>query len=201
MKKILTVAFILILCLSMFTLLQVHSAGSTMGPYPDDLYYVVYPDPNAAVLALETGAIDLVAVATPEQASELASKGFSERFIHIPGGGDASFNFNHDLCNDKTFRQALAHLAPVDEVLAQYIYPLGARKYCFNGPSFAPWTTEEGLHIYDFDPAVAAEMLDAAGYRVHADGDVRTYPNGTKLRPISVMWGIEDPPQAKIYER
>lgn len=199
MKKM-ALAFVVLLLFSIATMFPVVGEETVMGPFPDELYYVVYLEPGAAVLALQTGEVDRCGVPTPEDALTLIEQGFTLTFASLCGTADACYNMEREPFNDKALRQALAYLVPVDEVIAEYISPLGERRVSYLGPAFEPWTTTEGVKVYDFDPGKAEQLLDAAGYVVHPDGDVRTYPNGTKLREISLMW-VAAGPDVHFFER
>jgi len=92
-------------------------------PYLDRVVYRVIPDRDAAVIALETGEIDVLA-SVPD--AEFARLNTDQRFILYPGGCPSAtqlvFNVKNPLFAERKFRQAVAL------IYSQYwAVPLGFR--------------------------------------------------------------------------
>lgn len=155
-------------------------------PYIDEIYVKEYQNETAQLLALKSGAVDMPYQLTTPQWQQLEN---DPHFTHIHnyfGGFDQIVSNDVDpILSDVKVRQALMY--SMDRKTA-------AEKL-FHGediPAFTPiplamkWATSpDALTAYPYDPAKAAAILDADGWKMGSDG-VRQ-KNGT---PLSFIVGV-----------
>jgi peptide/nickel transport system substrate-binding protein len=143
-------------------------------PAVDQIIVRIIKDAAAAAVALETGEGDLADavglsmtdVERLEKLPHLASttKGWS----YAPAVLMAEFNLDKDVFKKLEVRQAIAHAIDLKTLINVAWYGRGkvvAGPIPPDFPAFYP-----NLAVYDFDPAKAEKMLDAAGYPRGADG-------------------------------
>ncbi|MHA1710503.1 MAG: ABC transporter substrate-binding protein [Candidatus Freyarchaeota archaeon] len=99
----------------------------------------------------------------------------------------------------RMFRIAIAHLLPRERIISEVLKGYGYRMDTpVPVPALAGFTDYAGLEaeglIYDYDPAKAVEILDAAGF-VDTDGDgIRNDPKtGANLEPLIFYIRMDDP--------
>lgn len=139
----------------------------------DRITFRFVPDPQARVLALRAGELDLIADVAPSVAEELEHGGLRAARSSIGAADALSFNIHgrapYGLGTDPVIREAIGlalNRSPLvrsawrdsADVSTTWIPPqvLGEHHSAVTGPAF--------------DPARAARLLDAAGWHVGADG-------------------------------
>ena len=144
-------------------------------PYLDRVIFRIIPDPGSRAIAIETGEAD-VASGTLVPLSELDRIKALDHIAIEPRGTifDAGvkrleFNLDNPYFKDIRVRQAVAHAIDKSVVRDVIWYGYGEIVSGPISPDLVPFRAE-GLPDYDFDPAKAEELLDAAGFPRGADG-------------------------------
>jgi len=136
-------------------------------PQVDEIHYLVIPDMDTKVLALETGSVDLVvAIPTHELPGLEANPDIRLEAIPEPRTADIQPNSKHPILSDIRVRKGLAHALNRDEmveVLAPTAAPLEGQYH------EAVFGFKPGL-VYEYDPELAAQLLNEAGWERNADG-------------------------------
>jgi peptide/nickel transport system substrate-binding protein len=134
------------------------------------LHLRIVPDALVRALELRKGSADAtINSLTPDMAVTLAK----ERGLvaeQQPGTMMAylSFNFSDPILAKRDVRQALAY-ATDRETIIKYLLRGQARPASSLLPP-SHWAFEPNVQQYDYDPALAEKLLDAAGYPRGADG-------------------------------
>lgn len=143
-------------------------------PYLDRLIFQVIPNEAARGLALERGDADFIPYYSMSLSEYERLSGIDgiEATIHlrtIAGEYMAFFNTRNEPFNIKEVRQALYYGIDRDELLEKAAFGLGT---VATGPISSAQTqfyTPAGT-FYDYDPELAEQMLDEAGFPRGADG-------------------------------
>lgn len=124
---------------------------------------------NTMMVALRTGELDLAdninistyegLGAVPDLVPAVAAKSFWE---HL------TFNTSRPPLDDVRVRRALCEAFDVHELFEKVAHGLGALGPTSENPA-TPWYNRR-LAFYPYDPKVAAQLLDAAGWRLGPDG-------------------------------
>ncbi|HLS61939.1 MAG TPA: ABC transporter substrate-binding protein [Ruania sp.] len=131
----------------------------------DTLEMVNMPEIAARITALETGEVDVVSSIPPDQMSGIEGQdgiellqdaGYIYYFIW--------FNNNEEPFDDVRVRQAMWHAVDVEGIVSD-LYGDGAVPATAPIPQAAFGATDNG--VYEYDPELARELLEDAGY---ADG-------------------------------
>lgn len=157
---------------------------------------LIVPDQNAGYLRFLSGQTDLYAP-RPEEVAELMQRAtaLGVRLTRVgPDTGSLFFAFNrnprHYQKNGRTdprlawftdprFMRALAHLVDKQAMIDLCFNGLAEPAVSFVSPADRIFYNPK-LRDYDYDPALAAQLLDAAGYRLIKPG-VRVDPHGNRL--------------------
>ena len=142
-------------------------------PYLDQLIIRWWRDPAARAAALETGELD-VGVSNPVPLADVDRLRHNPNLVvsvedGISSGIGLHFNVRRPITSKREVRQALLH-AIDQKFICETIY------YGFAKPGISPLVSTNSRFFtsdvprYDFDPAKAARLLNAAGYPVGADG-------------------------------
>ncbi len=138
----------------------------------DKLIIRWWREPASRAAALETGELD-AGFSNPVPLNDVKRLQVNPKLrVQFEDEGLAIsvyFNVKNAIFSDVKVRQALAHAIDKD-FIAKTIY------YGFAKPAISPILSSNELYFtddvpkYAFDPALAAKLLDAAGYPVKADG-------------------------------
>ncbi len=150
-------------------------------PNIDRVLFRVIPDSSTMFLELKFGGIDFMGV-TPPQYKLQVNNAFFNRFFQkfrYPSFGYTYMGYNllDPLFKDVRVRQAIAHAINKKEIIAGVL--LGYGTPC-TGP-FPPesWAYNPAVRDYDYNPAMARELLAEAGWRMNKSGliekDGRTF--------------------------
>lgn len=179
---------------AMFLLLSTCFAelpGQKPGPIIDELHTVAIADPSAAIAALKTGELDVAGIASLTDLQSLQSLGFKIVQQSYYNHGELTLNLHRTPLDDINFRRAIAHLTPKEDVLSTLWGTLGRYEKGFVTPSFGEWYDANIPDVTTFDPELAKNILDSAGYE-DIDGDGwREYPNGTKMQQLAIVTWTE----------
>lgn len=173
-------------------------AGNPL-PYLDEMVYVYVPDQDTELQRFIAGESDAYAVRGEDYAvlvdrqEELGFRIYnvgpaaSTQFITfnqnpIEGEDDAGIEGPKlEWLSNKTFRQAMAHLVDRETIINNIAFGFGYPQYSFV-PRFSPyyWDGADDA-AFQYDPNMAADMLDSIDY-IDRDGDgFREDPNGNRI--------------------
>jgi peptide/nickel transport system substrate-binding protein len=173
---------------------KVDTEGNQL-PYIDRLVYRVIADPQVMVLAASNGEIDMQdrTINTLQNKPVLArgrERGGYRFFDEIPSDSNAcviALNLNHpdpvkrEIFQNKDFRIGLSHAIDREEII-DAVYQRQGEPYQVAPRDSSPYYDEEMAKQYtEYDPDLANEYLDRAGY-VERDGDgFRLGPDGKRI--------------------
>jgi len=149
-------------------------------PYIDKFFSLVIPQQDMALMALQKGELDAVALRPADVATVLGLPGVKVFKTEAPGFREVCFNNRRPPFSDVDLRKAMCHTIDRD-MLIEMIY-LG---YAYPNlrhlqPAYGDWVNPD-VQVYLYDLAKAEELLNEAGY-IDKDGDGwRDYPDGSKL--------------------
>ena len=158
-------------------------------PYIDELLMPVITSPDAMLLALQKGEIDVFTWVVPVEAvpSLLENPNIG---VHIYKSGTMyhwGFNNQKFPFNIKEFRHALAHCVDKREIVTTLLHGYGRPGRFGVYPPTEMWDhwlnpdPKCGVDAYEFNLSKAAEILDRLGF-VDSDGDGwREGPNGEEI--------------------
>lgn len=160
-------------------------------PYLDEVVMRIIPEVGSQVIAFEAGEVDwLWGVPGPdlERFQSDDNIGLLETAVN-PGGQNCimtvSFNLEKPILQDGNVRKALAHALDRQAFLERVLFNQGAvaEAPISSGIAFAHGI---GLAMPEYDPALAGQMLEGAGWIDQGDGsrvssDVAGVEDGTPL--------------------
>jgi peptide/nickel transport system substrate-binding protein len=140
----------------------------------------IVPENATRLLSLEAGEIDVTQGQLPPE--ELSRLEGDPRFIleRTEGTGYTYLGFNTQVepLNDPRVRQALNHLIPREAIVQRVLNGNGFPGISMILPSM-PWFNPD-VRIYDYNPELARELLQAAG--VDFSAPLRLYTNDNAVR-------------------
>jgi len=156
-------------------------------PYLDHLIMRTYPanNPQAAILAVQSGAADLVGGIDPKELTTLQNtsnvtvldaRTYTNAFITMNADGDGKTFFS-----DVNVRQALVRGVDRESVISDVLgghgeidpTPIPAGDWAF---------TDSAAKKYPYDQLAAAKALDAAGWTLPPGAQIRTNKDGVAFR-------------------
>jgi peptide/nickel transport system substrate-binding protein len=168
-------------------------------PFFDQIVFRFYEETATRALALENGDIDIMGEVPPHDAVRLGdSDGFDLHAISIPGQPTQFlFNTTREPTDDPQVRRAL--IEAVDrQAIVTTVY--GESSPVAEGPlSQNNWGFSDGSPFPSFDPAAAAERLQAAGWLLGADGLRDRDGEPLALEIVAPNWGYH-PEVAQLLE-
>jgi peptide/nickel transport system substrate-binding protein len=144
-------------------------------PHLDAVVFRVIPDNTTQLTALEAGEVDFIwGVPGPDE-ERIANAPDTETLSAAagPGGGycimTMTFNLEREVFQDLRVRQAFAHAIDRQQIVDQVIFGQGQ---VAEAPisSEISWAHLEGGRQYEYDPELAEQLLDEAGYPRGEDG-------------------------------
>jgi peptide/nickel transport system substrate-binding protein len=149
--------------------------------------FAIYPDVNTEILALKSGAVDVIANTLPPAQVPVLQKTPGITVQNVPGLGYnfLTYNVTQKPLNNVLVRQALAHA--VDDATLRQV-ALDGQGVTTGGVPIAPvlkqWV-DPSLKEYTFDPALSRKLLEQAGYK----------PNSSGQFPLSftLVYSLQDP--------
>ncbi|MDQ3693911.1 MAG: ABC transporter substrate-binding protein [Chloroflexota bacterium] len=149
-------------------------------PNVDEFIFRVLPDENTAVQALTTGEVDILEGIPPAQVADVQNSGVAEVEIY----DTLRFNWYSPnqlmpIFTDVAVRQALLY-ALDRQLIADEIYLGFAEQANGTQPVLSPaYAPEEINTVYNYDPALASQLLADAGWDdVDGDGVLEKDLNG-----------------------
>lgn len=140
-------------------------------PNVDGLSIRIIPDNTVRLLALESGDLDFIHSPVPPQ--DLERLGNSDNLVveQTTALGYTYLNLNTQdpALSDVRVRQALAHLTDRDAISELLFYGMDQPGQSFLLPN-TPFYSDD-VTTYAYDPEIAAQLLDEAGWTAGADGN------------------------------
>ncbi len=133
------------------------------------LVFRVIPDETARVVALETGETDFLAEVPLHLVDRLARRP-DLRVVRLPGRltGQIYWNLERPLFRDRRVRRALSCAIDPQAIVRGLLHDYGRPAASPLPPAL--WAHHDSLPPDPYDPALARQLLDAAGWR-DSDGD------------------------------
>ncbi len=134
-------------------------------PYLDQVDVKITPDAQAAVLALESGGIDWLTGAEPQDARRLEKDKKYQLLVADTGGGFwyVGMDVKAPALADKRVRQALGYLIDRKRLIDTALFGFGTPASAL-WPESSPAFDKGQNEFYSYDPAKARQLLQAAGY-------------------------------------
>jgi peptide/nickel transport system substrate-binding protein len=167
-------------------------------PHIDNVVFQFYKNDDSAVQALIKGEIDFVEGITPLEVKSLQGKaGITAHNGNSPGFDEIAFNSGsvdtktgkpignpNPAVLDPKFRHALGYALDLPTLIKKVYQGAGLPGTTIIPPAYKEYHWEPPAdQKLTYDPAKAAQLLDAAGYKKGADG-LRTLPDG---KPIGTL--------------
>ncbi len=171
-------------------------------PYIEKFTFRIIPDLNAQVVGVETGEIQLLGNVGPPNARDTKrlldtpKAGVRVLTTTAPGYTYVNLNLARPVLADKNVRQALAYLTD-RETIVKTIYA-GVSKPGCSPLSPGTWAWDASIQCITYDVSRAAQLLDAAGWTLGADGKTRSR-NGVPLK-VSLRTHTADDQRAQVAE-
>jgi len=140
--------------------------------YVDRLLFRVINNPDAALIALKAGTLDIMGLLPLQHLKQTDTPGFRKRFAKqiafTPSYTYIGWNELRPMFRETAVRQALSHLVDRDRIISKVLFGYGEK---IDSPvyRFSP-EYDADLKSYTFDPERAKKQLDDAGWTDH-DGD------------------------------
>jgi peptide/nickel transport system substrate-binding protein len=171
---------------------------------PDEVMFVVYQNGDTMVQDFLAGNLDAIYLFPPAQFDKIkATEGVEVREYNFWNWDYVGFNCyegssgGHPALRDKVFRGALEYAVDRDKILENAYSGRGIPGYTFmppdtwSDPDYA-WAPDDTMRR-DFDPDMANQILEDAGYKDTDGNGVREYEGkDIKLR----LWADQETPEA-----
>lgn len=144
-------------------------------PLLDGITFRVIPDANTQIQALEAGEVDYVWNVPGPDDERISNSPDTETISAAsgPGGGfcimTMTFNLEREVLQDVRVRQAFAHAIDRQQILDLVIFGQG-RVAVAPISSKITWAHLSDGRQYEYNPALAEQLLDEAGYPRGEDG-------------------------------
>jgi len=173
----------------------------------DGIIFQIFPDPDAMVQAFRAGQVDMITnvpntsvvelkkdntikvVAGPPLSPDLTDIIFNVIDPDDCPIADGGICTGHPALRDKQVRLALAYATDKQEIIDIALLGLGEPGIALvpSGTGMGEWFNSS-IRDYEYDPDIANELLDEAGY-LDADGDgVRDMPDGSRPLIFRLNW-------------
>ena len=147
--------------------------------YIQRLVFRFYPTTATLLTAYQQGEIDAISYVAPEAVAQLARQpGLTVQSKELGRTTFIFLNLREAIFRQKEVRQALLYALDRPQLVADALYGQGVVSSSPLLPSSGVYSND--LLAYAHDPAKAASLLDAAGWRLTADG-TRRNPAGQPL--------------------
>jgi peptide/nickel transport system substrate-binding protein len=151
----------------------------------DTITFRPVPEASVRLSELETGSADLVTDLKPEDISRVALLP-DARIAFVEGGRriHIGFNVQRDYFKDPKVRQAFNYAIDWDEISTALFAGLGSRSVSAS----AGWVPDD-LEAFPYDPDLAVQMLEEAGYPFDQPLTLNT-PNGRYLKDVEISQAV-----------
>jgi peptide/nickel transport system substrate-binding protein len=148
-------------------------------PYLDALVVRINEDNIARVIELQSGSVDYVDAFLADDAIALQEDSeFTVLTPVTPGVSLISFNVSRPPTSELAVRQAIAHAIDFDKIIQEVYFGFSVRSRGGVTPN-SPYYTEDLPAIPAYDPELAKQILEDAGWALADDGF--RYRDGEKL--------------------
>ena len=152
--------------------LLVANEKSTRAPWIGQLYYRVIPDQSTQWLELKAGNLDMLELTPLAYTRLIDGEWFTRQYSTYRALSNSyvymGFNLKRAPFDDKRVRQALSYAVDREGIIKAVLFGQGEPIASIFKPG--TWAYNTKLAPYPFDPAKARALLEAAGWRVGADG-------------------------------
>lgn len=184
-------------------------------PKIEEIVFKYVPDPNARLMQLKTGEIDLAYLEANQMKSIKKTDDITVHRISTADYRALMYNFQHPLFQDANVRQALNKMVNKQELVNGILQGNGEVAY---GPLQRSWVHAPSIEKETYNQEEAAKLLKEAGWKKNKDGilekDGKTFsfdivaPSTDPIR-IAIaqslattfkQYGIEAKPQIKDFK-
>ncbi|WP_420370294.1 ABC transporter substrate-binding protein [Curtobacterium sp. L1-20] len=175
-------------------------AGSAAEPRLSGITWRFLPDSTSRYAALQSGQVDVIDNAQPDQLKAASAKG-SIRDLDAPRPGASNrleLNSGHGVFRDEAVRKAFIAGAEVDPGIRSLFLGTAKRSYSVLS-SVEPYGSSD-KSLFRYSPSTAKRLLDQAGWKVGSDG-VRT-KDGQQLTvtfPVSTNQSV--PAERSLFQQ
>jgi peptide/nickel transport system substrate-binding protein len=161
-------------------------------PYLDGLVWKIIPDSSAGLIAFEAGEVDLTSPPKEELPRLQEDPSIGLRWGQSSGTHRLTFNYRdeaiaaHPWVAEVTVRQAIAHAINKQLLVDRVQKGLATVAHTGMGAGAGAWVNQD-VQKYEYDPAKANELLDAAGYPKDSSGVRFEIPFITYDRDYSIQ--------------
>jgi len=163
-------------------------------PYLDRIVYQVIPDQDAALIAFETGEVDIL---TTVPGADFERLNGDDRFIlyrrGCPSMAQLVFNMTHPLFSEQQFRQAVAYALDGTAINAN-VYGGMHLSGCGTAGPGVPGYDPDLCRYFPYDPEGAGAILKDLGWS-DSDGDGLLDKEGIPLEIPLEIWSRSPMPQ------
>ena len=146
-----------------------------------EIDYHVVPSDTTLLTQVRTHELDFYHLASAEQAPEFGAIAGTVVYRYpFSTFNDIGFNQSRPGVSDKRVRQALIYAIDVPQIIRVSTHGVFLRADSDQPPW--RWSHAATLKRYDYNPTLAARLLDAAGWRLGANGT--RYKNGQPLQLV-----------------
>jgi peptide/nickel transport system substrate-binding protein len=144
-------------------------------PKLKEVIYKILPDENTAVTQLQTHELDMLALGTglkwPEYAALAADprNGLVAVRVDAFAWSHADFNLRHPVVSDVQVRRALAYATNRGEIIDKVVHGSAIPANTDQQPHYS-WAYTDDVAHYPYDPAKAAALFDADGWKLGPGG-------------------------------
>jgi len=194
---------LLIMSVQVYALKGLGGAGGPVAGPLCNRAYILVKDPDAALGMLLTGELDMMGLTRKDQIATAEEKGFTIiREVQQGLYNGMYFQWGRDIISDKAFRTAIAHLLPLDELLATIYGPLAQYAVSVLGPMYGKWHNPNVEDYTQYDPELAKHLLDEAGYTINPATGKRIDPaTGTDMRTLDFVYWPDQVNYKTVSER
>jgi len=175
---------------------------STTEPRLDGITWRFLPDSSSRYAALQSGQVDVIDNAQPDQIRAASAKG-SIRDLDAPRPGASNrleLNSGHGVFQDEAVRKAFIHGADVAPGIKSLFLGTADRSWSLLSSVERFAYSADGDPLFDHSPEQAEQLLDDAGWKPGSDG-VRT-KDGKRLTvtfPVSTNQSI--PAERSLFQQ
>ncbi|HET6276549.1 MAG TPA: peptide ABC transporter substrate-binding protein [Candidatus Cybelea sp.] len=144
-------------------------------PKLKEVVYKILPDENTVATQLLTHELDMLAQGTgmkwPEYAAMAADPKNGLKAVRVDAFAwtHVDFNLRHPIVSDVQVRRALAYATDRNELIQKIEHGSSIPAFTDQQPKFS-WAYTDDIAHYPYDPAKAAALLEADGWKMGPDG-------------------------------
>ncbi len=144
-------------------------------PKLKEVIYKILPDENTALTQLQTHELDMLGQGSglkwPEYAALAANPRNGVRAVRVDAfvWSHVDFNLRHPIVSDVQVRRALAYATNREEIIDKVLHGSAIPANTDQQPHYS-WAYTDDVAHYPYDPAKAAALLDADGWKVGPGG-------------------------------